>query len=184
MLTVIIGNPGYFSAGGGFEVQDELSEYTCAFELTYRPSMTPGKPIDLDFAPVFGAGTYIFTSVPLNTVYNSTNFVWDDYHFELGSGIKGEFVSFLNGASPAFTGTPSATVFTDSTQTLHSVSFQGGQVPTSGGAVDFTVMVNVPDGWSDNFTLRQHFSVPEPATTALLTLGLLGAGYARRRHAH
>jgi PEP-CTERM motif len=173
---------------------EELVGNTCSYELEYLEEMFPGDPVDLVFnAPA--PGTYTFTTFPVDTIVNSTSFVWNDYHYELGTGFQATFVNFnsvvnntaigpqVNGFTPAFTAVAVSDVLTTVNVSPHSVAFTGGIVPNGpGNLVNFTVNVNVPEGFVGPFTLRQDFSVvPEPATLALLALGLAGIATSRRR---
>jgi hypothetical protein len=179
----------WYSAGGGFSVgYSALFGTTCYYDLTYGPTMTPGKPVDLVFSATGGI-TYLFdTNIP-GTVHNRTAFDWDDYHFELGSGTLASFTNF-GGASltPGFTqlvangnSFPVSDGFDMVAMSAHSIAFFGGSVPTLSD-VNFRVGVTVPVGFTaPTFTLRQHFSVPEPGTFALLGLGLAGIGAIRRK---
>jgi hypothetical protein len=178
----------WYSAGGGFDVNSSLLGTTCDYELTYGPSMIPGKPVDLVFGATPGS-TYIFNTFQLNTVWNQTEFDWDDYHFELGLGFLDSFTNFGGATTtPQFiqvvdngNSSPVSGEFGTAMMSPHSIAFFNGIVPTEGG-VDFRVAVSVPSGFTGGqFTLRQYFSVPEPTTLALLGLGLAGLAATRRR---
>ena len=112
----------------------------------------------------------------LEFVFDTPVQAWGMYHTGVGSVSADVSVQFNNGSAQVFSliGAPSGGVgffgFTDAGFSIDSITILVEPNPTSGDAV----------GVDD---IRYVHAAPEPTTLALLGLGLMGLGFARKRAA-
>ena len=153
---------------------------------------------DYEFNVANSGGTteYFFTT----NVVNNTGIAWTDYHFQLGFGTGASFVPVAGGFgldfdTPNGDPTPTSSVFPVLNHQSNLVEWAGATVNYLGGpagppfSVAFSLSMDIPDGLAalhpqgaNRFTLRSFptaAQAPEPATVALLALGL--AATAARR---
>ncbi len=181
---------------------------TLEFNSFGRPAVTKNidsiAPCDLTFVVLYDSDDIDDTnnSTSLNfleTVTNSSGITWHDYHFVLGSNFGDDFVPATTTIAPHFDGPDLGTLEVESTGgfdlasgqsgvgLLHSLDFvsNSGVLDEAVVTFDFNVFFrNCPQGTlecREEFTLRQEPTVPEPATLALLAIGLFGAAFARKR---
>jgi hypothetical protein len=159
-----------------------------------------GNPVDLSFSvvdlPVAGVTRYVVNE----TVANNTKLTWTDFQFQLGyfSGNKFVVSSLLDGLdfdvgitagkedpTKPFAPNPVSNMFAqnDNRANPNILTFTKGVVgPTA--SVNFSFVIDVPDFNKNipagaatvggyNFTLRELYSVPEPASVILLGTGIL-----------
>jgi hypothetical protein len=138
-----------------------------------------------------GSTEYFF----MEEVINQTALAWDGFSFELGFGNGRDFTPFDALASPVGARRPCfdtpqrdpapfASAFPTLSHEEARLLWTGGLVQP-GGSIRFTFSIDVPDDETNldlysNFTLRL-LPVPEPATSALLLIGLAGAARTMRR---
>jgi len=174
--TIATGGFGIFLNAGGFDILD----------------------YEFNIADSGGTTEYFFTT----NVVNNSGIAWDDFHFQLGFGTGAAFVPVGAGfgldfdtpdADPAAT----STVFPVLNHQGNLVEWSGATVNYLGGpagapfSVAFSLSLDVPDAvaalhpeGANRFTLRSFPTaeqVPEPATIALLGVGLAWAAMRRRR---
>ncbi|MCP4004087.1 MAG: choice-of-anchor F family protein [bacterium] len=144
-------------------------------------------PVDLVFDLIDTGGVTEYVIV--EGVQNNTGLDWSGYHIELGFGNGAGFVPSTPGDgldfdspdfdSPVFFD-PSPGFFPSQIVTVDDILAGGGIMPDFSFAGNFVFTVDVPDGIS-SFTIRQSpIAVPEPSSTILGLLGLLGVLAYRR----
>ncbi len=176
--TIATGGLGIFLNAGGFGILD----------------------YEFNLADSGGTTEYFFTT----NVVNNSGIAWNDFHFQLGFGTGAAFVPVGAGlgldfdtsnADPA----PTSTVFPVLSHQANLVEWSGATVNYLGGpagapfSVAFSLSIDVPDGVAalhpqgeNRFTLRSFPTaqqVPEPATAAVVGLGLAWAAVRRRGRA-
>jgi hypothetical protein len=168
-----------FAAGGLLDLYaDTTTNFGTATDAgspgTYYGA-NDGTPIG-SFVQTSGTGTVDTTGVPngqLTLIFEATSLApgyWfdsagTDLSTQVGSGLLFGFVT----TNASYVENPSAAVESDIV-----VALSGGTLPIIGPPDDFVV------GNNGQFRLS---SVPEPASIALLGIGLLGAGLTRKRKA-
>lgn len=173
--TITTGGLGVFLNAGGFGILD----------------------YEFNLAESGGTTEYFFTT----NVVNNSGVAWNDFHFQLGFGTGNDFVPAAAGAgldfdSPDASSAPTSSVFSILERQANSVNWSGATVNFLGGGAGapfssaFTLSIDVPDGLAalhpqgvNRFTLRSFPTarqVPEPATAALLGVGLAWAAWKRR----
>jgi hypothetical protein len=158
--------------------------------------------LDYEFNVANSGGTteYFFTT----NVVNNSGVTWADFHFQLGFGTGANFIPVGAGAGldfdiPGGDPAPTSSVFPILNHQSNLVEWSGATVnylQSGAGApfsVAFSLSLDVPDGLNtlhpqgvNRFTLRSFptaAQAPEPATAALLVIGLAAAA-ARRRGRH
>jgi hypothetical protein len=156
--------------------------------------------LDYEFNVADSGGTseYFFTT----NIVNNTGIAWDGFRFVLGFGTGASFVAVGDGFgldfdTPDVTPAPTSTVFTALNHQQSLVDWSGATVNPLGGpagapfSVAFSLSIDVPDGIGalhpeglNRFTLRSFPTaqeVPEPATAALLGVGIAWTAWRRLR---
>lgn len=150
-----------------------------------------------DFFGVNGVADIVFTVIDsggtteyffVEGVSNSSGVAWDQYRIELGFGEGVGFVGSTPGDGLDFD-TPDEDSPFDFSVFFPSAALEDEDTILAEGGIfpylafttpPFMFSVDVPDG-IDSFTLRQiPIAVPEPASAALIGLGLLAIGRTRR----
>ena len=157
--------------------------------------------LDYEFNLADSGGTteYFFTT----NLVNNSGIAWDDFHFQLGFGTGAAFVPVAAGVgldfdTPDRDPAPTSSAFPVLNHQPNVVEWSGATVNYLGGtggapfSVAFSLSIDIPDGLAalhpegvNRFTLRSFPTaqqVPEPATAALVCLGLVYAALRRRVH--
>jgi hypothetical protein len=174
---------------------------------TASPNVIPAQvffnnlgPLEIEFVVENSGGTteYAFSQnfINVNTV------PWLGFNFELGFGTGDDFVPLTGGGGldfdlPNADPLPTSSAYTVLDHQATTIGWTGGVVnPIVGGpsapfSVAFAFAIDVPDGLAllhpqglNRFTIRQTpitSTAPEPATAALLAMGLGIAGLRGRR---
>ena len=134
-------------------------------------------------------------------VFNKTDIPWHDFHLTLGTGLGDNFVEsgendllfFKTNPAPQDSTGQFALLGFDEPVDPDNVWFKVngtdfGPDPTMQNPAIFWLAMQVPDAFFGNddmatFTLREHATIPEPATLAMLGFGLAAVGFVRRRRA-
>lgn len=147
--------PTYFTQDTGYVRGNISPEYT-AFT-----SSSSGAPATVSIA----SGTFDFTGAYITAAWQNDLTVYID-------GLLSGSTLF----SQVFTINDDAPIFTNSNflgiDTLNIYTFSGVDAGTPGGGKHVAI---------DNFTINESVSVPEPASIALLGLGLAGIGFSRKK---
>ena len=179
-----------YSVEDFFEAYGEDVDFNWFFLVKWYENT---DPIDIPFLVENSDGTTEYLFVEL--LINGSDTIWTDYHVEL---IYDDEISFdgnldfdIEGTPPPssffFDGDSFFDIFTEISHADDSISWSGGEIPPwDGEDIAFlTFSMDVPDIDDDEeyeFILRQYPTViPEPATLSLLSLGMLGFGFARRK---
>jgi hypothetical protein len=147
-------------------------------------------PVDLTFdvAPSGGTTEYAFKE----GVFNGTGLAWFGYHLELGYGFDATYVKSTLGdgldfdapdydSGLQFAPPPGSYFPVAAATTEDDIVAGGGIMPNGGFAGYFRFSVDVPDGITQ-FTIRQSpIGVPEPASAALVSVGLIALINRRQR---
>jgi len=110
-------------------------------------------------------------------VFNTSPFDWSDYHIEFydplfQQPIDNALLDVQNGIFSVVEVMPNAVWFSGGTQYSGPMYLQN--------LITITADLN-PFGGVGSIGIRQVTTIPEPTTLALLSLGLVGLGFARRR---
>jgi len=110
-------------------------------------------------------------------VFNTSPFDWSDYHIEFydplfQQPIDNALLDVQNGIFSVVEVMPNAVWFSGGTQYSGPMYLQN--------LITITADLN-PFGGVGSIGIRQVTTTPEPTTLALLSLGLVGLGFARRR---
>jgi len=137
-------------------------------------------------------------------VTNNTDLPWHDFHITLGTGLGDNFVESNETDFLFFKTDPNPPqeksgqfklLGFDEPNAPDNVWFKVNGPdfgPNSLLAANFWLAMNVPDAFFTpagadvqmaTFTVRQHATIPEPATLAMLGFGLAAVGFVRRRRA-
>ena len=110
-------------------------------------------------------------------VFNTSPFDWSDYHIEFydplfQQPIDNALLDVQNGIFSVVEVMPNAVWFSGGTQYSGPMYLQN--------LITITADLN-PFGGVGSIGIRQVTTIPEPTTLAILSLGLVGLGFARRR---
>ncbi len=137
----------------------------------------PGEPVRffdkiIDLAGASGDWMFQFR------VHNTTPWNWSDYHFEF---YDANFLNPLDISNILF-GWSNTVIFQNSAQNNNELQFWAPAHHLAGQTADYRLLLHT-NNLPTTFGIRQIATVPEPATLALMCLGLAGISYRRYKAA-